>query len=285
MKKILFILALFIVIMALSIFIAKDKILKAAVETGISTVTGFDTKISSIGVGLSGKLHIRELKIRNPNGFKKDVFADIPEIYVNLDLPAALKGKEIHIYEARLNIAEINIEKTPEGVTNISLISAAAAQSPKEKPAAQKPPMPFALDVLELTMRKVSYEDHSSIIPKKLAADLNVEKQVFRGIENPQALLSLILLKVFYGTTFGNLGIDPAMLQKKLTGALSSGEELLKQTSTVMLDTAGATFTKTTEVLDFGEAKTTMSGAATVAQKKITGIFGKIKSKAEEAAS
>lgn len=77
--------------------IAKDMIIKIAVEKGVELVTGLPLKMSSLKVGIVNTMvGIKGLALSNPKSFKDRTMMDAPEIYVHYDLPAVIRGK-IHV--------------------------------------------------------------------------------------------------------------------------------------------------------------------------------------------
>ncbi len=266
---------LLILILAAAVFliVAKDWVLKAAVEISVSRLTGFETKLADLKYDFPSTIQIKGLEIRNPGGFNQKIFADIPEIYVSLVLPELLKGKSIHLPEVRLNIQEINIEKKADGISNVELLSSvgkgkAAVQAEETGiPSGQKKPaIPFLLDRLELTIRNVGFEDRASlmgaapVVSKRLSVDLNVQKEVFTNIKDPVLLVNLIVVKVLNSATLGRLlNIDPQkLLGANLSGTLNVGEQLLKGSAGTARDVVGET------------------GAAV--KDQVSGLLGKLKS-------
>ncbi len=147
-------------------YVARNGIIKMAIDYGVTGVTGFETRVDKVHFDFPSTIHIQGLKINNPAGFKNKVFADLPEIYVSLDLPPLLRQERLHLREVRLHLQEIDIEKNAAGVSNISLLSSVggtqAAAQPAKKPAKA---MPFLLDRLVLTLRQVHFEDQANLLP------------------------------------------------------------------------------------------------------------------------
>ena len=166
MKKVLaFLIGLTVVVFVFA-FLSKDWLLKAAVEQAVSRITGFKTEVGSLKYDFPATIQIQGLKINNPSGFREGVFADIPEIYADLDLPPLLKGEKVHLREVRLNIAEIHLEKNISGVSNLQMLSSVGGPAKKEEPKPHAKKVSFELDRLELTMRQVSYEDAAGLASK-----------------------------------------------------------------------------------------------------------------------
>ncbi len=287
MKKFLIFLVVLIVAVFALVFFFKDQIVKAGIEIAASKLTGFETKVGNLHFDIPQAIvHVEDLKIYNPSQFQQRIFADIPEIYISLNLQEILKKERIHFYEIRLAIRQVNIEKNSQGVSNVALLSsvgkskegrapstAAVPPAPSEK----KPALPFYLDRLQLTMRKVSYQNFSAIVPQSTSVDLNVEKQVFTNIQDPKVIVSLILMKIIYGTTFGNLGLDPAQLQHDLKKTMGEGVDLLKGTAGELTGTAEDVVRGT-----LGGTKGILkqaTGTVKTAKGEIGSIFGKLKSR------
>lgn len=266
------------------LFFARDWLISNAFESLVTQLTGFAAAVKSFRVDLSkGELHLRELILLNPDGFEEKVFADVPEIYIRLDLAPLLRKERVHLHELRLNIQRFNVEKNSAGVSNLSLL-----KSLKRTPAPgakKKPPMPFRLDRLELTVRRVRYEDPHGIVPKKISMDLHVRKQVFEDIEDPKAIVNIIVMKIINSTPLGaisDLGINPLELKNQLTGTVGTvrnlGEKVLIDKGTVIV---GTTVGKTADIGKkvLSEGTETLGNVGTTAKDELTGLFGKLKSK------
>lgn len=303
MRKIIgSLLGIFIVLLVV-VVLAKNTILKVAVEQSVTRLTGFKTTVQSLQYNYPSTIHIQGLEIKNPSGFQSEVFTNIPEIYAQLELQELLKGKKIHLPEVRLNLQEVHIEKNAQGVSNIELLSSVGGKKattteahPPAQPAEKKDAMPFQLDRLVLTIRQVSYEDRSGIIGraplpgKKLNVDLNVKEEVFTNITDPQALVNVILVKILNSATLGRiLDIDPKqLLGDNAAKVLSTGQEVLTQQTANVTKFAGqaassvtnAEMTRKAEALvgsSVGGAKNVLGGTASSAKEGVSGMFGKLK--------
>ena len=149
--------------------------------------------------------------------------------------------------------------------------------------------MPFQLDRVELTLRKVSMQDYSGgLIPRNVSVDLHVDKEVKTDITNPAILVSWIVLKVVTGSALGNLGIDPAALQGSVTEAFAASEKLLGDASAQsekLASEANETLAKAASGLKdqkiVGGTQQALSGAAGSAKSQVSGLFGKLKEKVQ----
>ena len=286
MKKFLGFLVLLIFAVSAFFFIAKDWLVKKAFASAVQTLTGFETRIQGLRLDpFNGVIHLRGLILYNPlaDGFKQKVFGDAPEIYLDIDLPALLKSEKVHFRELRLNISQLNVEKNARGVSNVSLLNPVRNTRPQKSPTPGKK-MPFQLDRFELTLRRISYDDHSGIIPKKLAVDMHVNKQVFEGITDAKSIVQIIVMKVVSASPLANLGVNAAEIQRQLKDKVQTARELgaviYKEAKVEVLAT------KTTEVGKkfLGEGTQTLGQVGGAAKTEIAGLWGKVKSKVSEAA-
>ncbi len=304
MKKILIFIVLAIVALLGALFIFKDTVLKISVEQAVSLVTGFPTKVDSIRYSFPETIHVQGLKIKNPAGFEKEIFTDIPEIYINISLQEILKKERIHIREMRLNLQEVNVERNREGVTNLQKLASIgqtaggkpAQTTAKPAPSKPEPALPFQLDKFVLTMRRVSFHNQGGVLPGVpvggTSVDLNVQGQVFNNINDPLVLVNLVVMKIVYGTTFGKLaGIDPkALLGNGLQGTFQTGEQLFSQTKGLVTEQFGTLKATAGNYVPSPEVTTekvtgAVSGVLNEGASGVSSVFGKLKSTAQKAAS
>lgn len=260
MKKLLIFFLLLILLSGFVIAKVGDWIIQGIFSGMITRFTGFKTAANSLHLDFSrGTIHVQGLVLLNPELFQERIFADIPEIYLEMGLPALLKRERIYLKRLRLVIRELNIEKNKQGISNISLLLPAKPKKEKSsppfsssEPQERKTALPFYLDQLELTLRQVSYYDQSKLVPAKVSLDMRIEREIFQGIENPASIVNLILLKVLTRSPLGNLGLDPselsATLEKTVQKTLMAGEEFLKGQTTVIARKAGTALNQVEEV-------------------------------------
>ena len=74
------------------LFIGRNTIIKASIENGTRIVTGLKLTMKSLNIGVMNTLvGIKDIKLHNPKGFKDKVMLDMPEIYVDYNLPDIFK--------------------------------------------------------------------------------------------------------------------------------------------------------------------------------------------------
>ena len=218
---------------------AKDLIIKSAVESGTRIVTGLRLTMGSFRAGIFNTLvHIRNLRILNPAEFKDRTMLDMPEIYVDYDLPAIFKGK-VHLTEARIDMKEFTVVKNEKGKLNLDSLKVVQAQksgkSPKAQAGAKAPEI--QIDKLRLKVGKVVYKDYSgSGAPRIMEYDVRIDEE-YRNITDPYALVSLIVVRSLTNTTISNLtNFD----LKGLGGSVSDILSNAQQVTTHVTETAKA---------------------------------------------
>lgn len=234
------------------LLLAKNAIAKMAVVQGMKAITGVGLTIRDLDVGLlHTRLGIQGLRVLNPAGFHDPTMMDLPEIYVDYELGALLKGKA-HLEEVRLNLQELTVVKNERGEVNLHSLQAVKAskkpaQTPEKKSQPATPPPPITIDRLELNIGKVIYKDYSTGTPQVKEFNVDIHER-FHNITNPYALTGLIITRALAKTTVARLtNLDLGTLQSEVgtllrgsldqtlggvrKGALAPAEEALKGTA------------------------------------------------------
>lgn len=287
MKKIVVLVVALVFAFSVFLYFSRNWLAQHTFQWAVTRLTGFKTAVSQFQIDFSkGTVQVRELTIYNPKGFQRPVFAYVPELFLSADFWALLAGK-VRIREARINLAEMNIEKKAEDVSNIQLLSGTGKKPIqqevlKRQPPPKQPKKPgsfFYLDRLELTVRHLSYHDYSGIIPKKVDADLKIEKEVFEGIQDPKSIVYIILVRVFRSgvlvnmpaAALENLGLDPVQIETLLTQTVAQGREFLQRSSTQLAERAEVTLKET-----LGVPKVFLDRAERSAGDALEGLLGAV---------
>ncbi len=263
--KVLRTIAMLIVVALVVVFVGKNVIAKAAVVAGVKQVTGLGLRIHDLDVGLPKTfVSVKGLEVLNPVGFPSGTLMDVPEIYIDYDLAAILKG-EVHLEELRLNMKELTVVRNAEGAVNVNSIRAVnktkeEAKAPaKPKPAAGKAPR-VRIDRVSLQVGRVVYKDYSQgKEPQVKEFNINLNEQ-FQNVNDPYALATLIITRALAKTTIASLAnLDLDSLQAGVTS-------LLQQQSGALFSTIG----------DAGKAAGAISGDAGRAVQETTNTLKKI---------
>jgi hypothetical protein len=266
MKKLVVVLVVLVVIVA-GLSFGKNMIAKIAVERGVEMITGLQLRMAGFNVGILKTLvNIDGLKLYNPKEFQDRVMIDMPNIYVDYNLPEALKGK-VHLYDMKLNLKEFVVVKNKDGKLNLDSLKVVQAQKegkkPQEKDKGKAPDM--QIDNLELKIGKVIYKDYSTGgAPSVREFNVNINEK-YTNIKDPYSLMSLIVVKALMNTAIASLtNFDLGGLSNTVKGTLSNATKLatdaaakatkvVGETTKTVTDTAG----KLTETFSFpfGEKK------------------------------
>lgn len=216
----------------------KDIIVKVSVEHGVQLVTGLKLSIKNFNIGLIKTLvGIKDLKLYNPPGFEDKVMLDMPEIYVDYNLPAIFKGK-VHLEEVRIDLKEFVVVKNEKGELNLDSIKVVKEQkeAKEEKPAEEEKPKEkgkapeIQIDTLTLKVGKVIYKDYSKGAEPEVQEFNIALDEKFEDIDNPNAVVSLIIVKALMNTTVGRLtGFDVKGLENTIGDTLASAQEVTAQ--------------------------------------------------------
>lgn len=178
--------------LVIGLVLAKDAILKAAVERQIRAQTGMDVKIRRFSLGLlSPVVSIEDFKLYNPPEFGGTAFIDIPELHVEYDR-LALAERRLHITLMRFNLAELNIVKNEAGQTNlVSMIDMSDARRLRD---ARPEDFEFAgIEVLNLSLGKVRFLDLKEP-GRSRELRLDVRDRVLKNVRSESDFLGVLLL-------------------------------------------------------------------------------------------
>jgi len=236
MKKFLAILVIVLVVIVVLV-LAKDVIIKASVEKGAEVVTGLKLNIGSLKVGIfKPVVEIKDFKLLNPANFPDRTMVDMPEIYVNYDLPAIMGGK-IHLPEARLALKEFIVVKNAKGELNLDALKNVQAHKTGKAPAGKAPEI--QIDVLKLSIGKVIYKDYSrGGTPSVREFNVNLNES-YTNVNNPYTLASLIVVKALMNTSIASLThFDLKGLQGTVGNVLGSAQKIASTAVTTAQETA-----------------------------------------------
>jgi uncharacterized protein involved in outer membrane biogenesis len=231
-----------ILAVALVLLFAKNIIAKVVIERGVEFATGLKLRVSGFSVGIfKSRINIVDLKLYNPKGFKDKVMVDIPNIYVDYNLPSILRGKA-HLRDIKLNLKEFTVIKNKEGKVNLDSLKAVQAQKEskeaKDKPKAKAPDI--QIDNLGLKVGKVIYKDYSKgDTPSVKEFNINLDER-YTNITNINAVVSLILVKALTSTTIASLtNIDLKGLNSTVSDSLSKMGKVATDTAVKATKTVG----------------------------------------------
>jgi len=199
---------------------------------------------------MSTLVSIEDLRLLNPPGYKDRVMLDMPEIYVDYNLPALIAGK-VHLNKLRLNMSEFVVVKNEKGEINLNALNVVKEQKGEKKVTpAEKAKMPdMQIDVLELKVGKVVYKDYSmGGLPRVQEFNINIDER-YLNVDDPDKLVSLIVVKAISNTSIARLtGFDLKGLENTIGDTLGTAQLIVDRAQDV-ITTGGETARKTVEGL------------------------------------
>ena len=223
-----------VLVILIALFFGKNVIIKTSVTAGVRTMTGLKLSIRSMDFGIFKTLiGINELQLYNPSGFVDELMFDVPEIYVDYDLGAFMKGRT-HLEEVRLHLKEFIVVKNEAGELNLDSLKVVKEEEKevidegkKEKTKTRE----LQIDVLELRIDKVVYKDYSKGTPPKVKEyNVNIDDR-FENITDPKTFGRLIIVKALKNTTIASLtNFDLGKLQRGISGTVRKTAEKALET-------------------------------------------------------
>jgi uncharacterized protein involved in outer membrane biogenesis len=126
MRKTLIIAAvvLVVVVVGFAVFLYNsiDPIVKSAIEKYGSEIAGTKVTVGSVDISLkSGRGTIRNVEVRNPEGFSSGSVFKLAEITVDIDV-SSLNKDPVVIDEVRIVAPEVHVEVAANGRTNVGVL-------------------------------------------------------------------------------------------------------------------------------------------------------------------
>ncbi|MDE2009169.1 MAG: hypothetical protein KGJ09_03725 [Candidatus Omnitrophica bacterium] len=199
--------------LAVAVFILsqlKDVLIKSAIEIASPKIIGAKVEMGSFSLGLlTHKIIIKDFRLYNPPGFPDQVFLVMPEVMVDADIPALLKGK-MHFPWVIFNMAKVIIIKNKEGKLNVDSLKIVEEQQAAGKGKPLKLPV-FKIDTLDLNLGKVIVEDYTHAPPVRVSAyDVGVKNLKIRNINGLPKLVTIVLLEALKPTALRSAGLYAA---------------------------------------------------------------------------
>ena len=235
--KTVFRIIIFLAVILGILFVGRNIIVKFAVEKGVEAATGLPLKIKKLNLGLA-KTHIdiQDLKLFSPEGFNNEVMFYAPEIFVDYNLGAIIKGK-IHLEDIRLNFDQVVIVTNKQGKTNLEALkpkvktTQPAKETEKKKDVGVKKAPKIQIDHLMIKIGKGVYKNYSKEgepLIKELAINISQE---MNDATNVQRSVDVIIKEILKKTALNALmnNIAPDVDPEKTMGVLNSLTESLKK--------------------------------------------------------
>ena len=216
-----------ILIILCAVFLLRNLIVKTVLVHGVSALSGMKVSLDKFDLDfLQTKVLVKDLTIRNPEGFDEKVFCALPRLEIDFNAFASLRTHVLTFDLIAFELDHFVIDRNKAGVVNLNLLpfmkktKEEKSPAPAPQPAKKRkggPPKIYIKKFI-LTMRQVGYIDEGRLAAKKQVVDMRIDHEVFEDIHNIDALVSIILLKLMQNQTIGRLplNIDVAATQAQL---------------------------------------------------------------------
>ncbi len=204
------------VIAAFFIYFSFQKILTGVVAKSMQGAVGVPVKLAKAHLHLAPfEIGLYGLQLGNPPGFQEPAMAEIPEIFVRVNLLGLLKGK-IHVQKVVLNMKDVTVERAKGNKINlneflkISKTKKAESEQPEQPPpppeegeepqAPSKPSkgLKLEIDQVLLNIGKVVFVDYGTGERVVREFDFKIENMVLTDVADPFELVmqvTVIILK------------------------------------------------------------------------------------------
>lgn len=230
LRKILIVLVVLVAVFAFT----KDVVVKHIVQRQLSAQLGVDSEIGYFNLGiLSPSVHLRDLKVYNPEGFEDGPMAVVPEIYIRYSPLQILRGR-LYFQEIRLHLGELAVERNPEGRVNLNSLKAVeeSRKAPAERPDPVEEPkegMPLFIEELTLKAERVTYSDRTRSPATSRVFDINIDER-YENVEDAPQLVRLVLISALQRTALPSMLNLPMESMKDMLDTAGVSAEKLKGT-------------------------------------------------------
>jgi uncharacterized protein involved in outer membrane biogenesis len=224
-----------ILVALIALSVLKNVLIQAAITGSISRAAHVPVQISSTDFSLmKSSIRIKGLRVMNPSGYPDKLMIDAPLVLIDMD-PRALFHGQAHFEEVRIDLREVQVVKNKDGKVNVEAAKPTEKEKEKQKQSQQAAAQPkttgakgpkLKIDKLVLSIGKVTYKDYSGGGPKPAVQDfeINIKDRVYTNIDNPSAIVSLVMFEALTRTTLSRLaGLDLGVFKDGALGAISGG--------------------------------------------------------------
>lgn len=210
--------------------VAKNLLIQSVLAASISRAAHVPVGIGHTDASfLKSSIRVKDIRVKNPPGFKEKLMLHAPLIAIHFDVPAFFKGSA-HFQEIRLDLKEVVVVKNAQGKLNIDAMKPREEEKKKRKKAREEKAKGKApklmIDKLYLTIGRVVYKDYSSGAKEPVVQtfDINIKDRLYAKIDNPSGIISLIMVEALTRTTLSRLAdFDVSIFKDGALGAVSGG--------------------------------------------------------------
>ena len=233
-----------VVIVVVALNLAKNLIVQTVFQSVVSKAAHVPVSVGSTDLSLiKGSITLKNLRVLNPSGFPERLMLHAPLIAIDCDVPSLWKGTA-HFEQARIDLKEVVVIKNKDGRLNVDAVKPTAAETEKAKASkaqgkSDSPKTKLKIDKLILSIGQVVYKDYSQGgAPQVQTFNINIRDREYTNIEDPTALVSLIMFEALTKTSLSSLAnLDLTMFREGGAKALVKGFDVLNEGAGAAEDT------------------------------------------------
>jgi len=199
-KKFLIVLGIILALL-IGLVLAKDLIIKSAIEFGGSKALGTKVRLSGFHLSFSKQsVELNGLTVANPDGFPSGDMIAIDDIKVAC-LLQDLKEKKVHLTEVTFSVKELALIRNAQGKLNVESLKGSGSEEKnggkKEKPAQGKAEYSFLIDKLTIAAPKVTYTELSPATANAQPQNFNLKfNKTYTNVDSVEKLTWLLITDV-----------------------------------------------------------------------------------------
>ena len=237
-----------LVALLVALLLGRNFLIRNGAAVAVKAALGLNLSIDEVQTGLlDTDFRIRNLVVRNPEGFGKEPLAKVPLIYVDYELGSLLAGK-LHCTRIEVEVEEISAVENAKGETNLGRLKALTEGDGKKKEESKgdDKPVEMRIDKLVLTVGRIRHlrlaEDGS--VKREKDYKIGLDHEVFEDLTSPMQIVRLVVWRSVKAAGIGNLGLAMDSLGTGLRGVKGKTMETLQGITKGLKDGAGGLFDK-----------------------------------------
>lgn len=182
-------------------YLARNFLVRKALEAGVERQTGFPLTIGAVDFApFAGRVELRDLRLDNPPGFRERAFLRLPALRVDYDTLSVLRRRP-HLRALSVEASEAFLVTDDKGEKNTAKLDAAGGS------ATPRRPLPYRIDALRVRVGTVTIVDESRGKSARRKLALHVDR-TYRNVTASTSLSALVLGSVGaqIGGAAGDLG-------------------------------------------------------------------------------
>ncbi len=225
-----------IILVLLHVFLqfGLTKVMREVVLPRVKMETGIDARVEGLSINVvQGRLYLKGVAVRNPEGFMLENLAFVEQVNVELDIPSLLKKKLVRVKNITVDKALVNVIRNKDGKLNIEMLQEGLPASPSGEGGE---PVPESRKPREQPSDGTPAAEPSKPLPEVLVDALDCRTRV-RYLDFKQDQLDIALDLSLIGSNLGTQR-DPAAEWGKLALIGSLGDDNTSFVTDLKVDVA-----------------------------------------------